>query len=297
MPATVRQQFFSSDFLAQLERLSLVSRRPFRGRVKGERRSPRKGQSVEFSDYRAYGVGDDLRYVDWNVYARLRVPYVKEFEPEEDLEVALFLDASPSMAFGSPQKLGYAREAAAALAYVALRRLESVRVVPVGSSATPRSFHGSADVARAFRFLAGIAAEPDAGPIESRTFRAAASGSRARGLAVVLSDFYDERLAEQAILFLSHRRYRVFAIHVVAPEEIAPRLEGRVRLRDSETGLEMPLDSSAALLRSYRAAFARHCDAIERVCRRREAGYARLVTSDPFETALVRLVKTRHLLR
>ena len=85
MPVSARQNVFSPEFLAQLERLSIASRRSFRGRVKGERRSPRKGQSVEFSDYRAYGVGDDLRYVDWNIYGRTDRLHVKLFVDEEDL--------------------------------------------------------------------------------------------------------------------------------------------------------------------------------------------------------------------
>src|SRR5256886_6943087 len=84
MPAP-RPAFFTSEFLAQLERLSLLSRRIFRGRVKGERRSLRRGHSVEFCDYRAYGVGDDLRYVDWNIYGRLDRLHVKLFVDEEDL--------------------------------------------------------------------------------------------------------------------------------------------------------------------------------------------------------------------
>jgi uncharacterized protein (DUF58 family) len=96
MPAT-RQAFFTSEFLAQLERLSLLSRRVFRGRVKGERRSLRRGHSVEFCDYRAYGVGDDLRYVDWNIYGRLDRLHVKLFVDEEDLCLHLIVDASASM--------------------------------------------------------------------------------------------------------------------------------------------------------------------------------------------------------
>ena len=109
--ATARagHELLSADFLTQLERLTLLSRRSFRGRVKGERRSPRKGISVEFSDYRPYGVGDDLRYVDWNIYARLDRLYLKLFVDEEDLCLHLLVDASASMGFGEPSKLDYAR--------------------------------------------------------------------------------------------------------------------------------------------------------------------------------------------
>src|SRR5262247_4208566 len=98
--ATTRDAFFTSEFLAQLERLSLLSRRIFRGRVKGERRSLRRGHSVEFCDYRAYGAGDDLRYVDWNIYGRLDRLYVKLFVDEEDLCLNLLVDGSGSMGFG-----------------------------------------------------------------------------------------------------------------------------------------------------------------------------------------------------
>src|SRR5436189_5846810 len=119
MPAT-RPAPFSSEFLAQLERLTLLSRRTFRGRVRGERRSPRKGHSVEFCDYRAYGVGDDLRYVDWNVYGRLDRLRVKLFVDEEDLCLHLLVDASRSMDFRRPTKLAYAIRLAAALGFVRL---------------------------------------------------------------------------------------------------------------------------------------------------------------------------------
>src|SRR5881409_3037760 len=127
MPTT-RPAPFTPDCLAQLERLALASRRTFRGRVRGERRSPRKGQSVEFSDYRPYGIGDDLRYVDWNIFGRLDRLHVKLFVDEEDLCLHLVVDASASMAFGSPRKLDYAARAAAALGFVGLVNLERVGV-------------------------------------------------------------------------------------------------------------------------------------------------------------------------
>src|SRR5437773_11687850 len=131
MPAT-RPALFSSEFLAQLERLALLSRRTFRGRVRGERRSPRRGHSVEFCDYRAYGVGDDLRYVDWNIYGRLDRLYLKLFVDEEDLCLHLLLDASASMDFGERSKLEYSARLAAALGFVGLVNLERVGVGVLG---------------------------------------------------------------------------------------------------------------------------------------------------------------------
>src|SRR5215467_3431961 len=122
--ATRGQDLLSPEFLLQLERLALLSRRAFRGRVQGERRSPRKGMSVEFSDYRPYGVGDDLRYVDWNIYARLDRLYVKLFVDEEDLCLHVLLDASASMGWGEPSKLLYGARLAAALGFIGLVNLE-----------------------------------------------------------------------------------------------------------------------------------------------------------------------------
>src|SRR5438034_7144171 len=140
MPTT-RSAPFSSEFLAQLERLALLSRRTFRGRVRGERRSPRRGHSVEFCDYRAYGVGDDLRYVDWNIYGRLDRLHVKLFVDEEDLCLHLLIDASASMGFGVPSKLEYGTRVAAALGFVGLVSHQRVGVgilrAPAGDGRPP----------------------------------------------------------------------------------------------------------------------------------------------------------------
>src|SRR5437773_10969010 len=127
MPTT-RPAPFSSEFLAQLERLALLSRRVFRGRVRGERRSPRRGHSVEFCDYRAYGVGDDLRYVDRNIYGRPDSLHIKLVFDEEALCLRLIVDASASMSFGTPSKLQCAALIAAALGFVGLVNLERVGV-------------------------------------------------------------------------------------------------------------------------------------------------------------------------
>src|SRR4051812_36228267 len=119
-PINTSTALLSPELMPQLERLELVSRKIFRGRLKGERRSTRKGQSVEFADFRNYVPGDDLRFIDWNTYAPLDRLFLKLFFEEEDLHFYALLDASPSMAFGTPSKFDYARQLAAALAFVGL---------------------------------------------------------------------------------------------------------------------------------------------------------------------------------
>ena len=108
------------DFLHKLEQLELVSRRIIVGRMKGERKSRRRGSSVEFAEHRNYTVGDDLRHIDWNVYGRLDKLFLKLFLEEEDLHVYTLLDTSLSMNFGTPTKLHYGKQVAAALAFIGL---------------------------------------------------------------------------------------------------------------------------------------------------------------------------------
>src|SRR3972149_2890667 len=112
----------SPELIARLEKMELISRKIFRGRMKGERRSPRKGQSVEFADFRNYVPGDDLRFVDWNTYARLEKLFLKMFLEEEDLHFYALIDASTSMDFGEPTKFKYAVQLAAALGFIGLCR-------------------------------------------------------------------------------------------------------------------------------------------------------------------------------
>src|SRR5271155_3061302 len=126
MPETTTPTLLEPQFLARLEQLELVSRKIFLGRMKGERRSKRKGQSVEFADYRNYVVGDDLRFLDWNLYARLDRLFLRLFMEEEDLHFYVLLDNSLSMDFGSPPKLHYAKQIAAALGFIGLVNLDRV---------------------------------------------------------------------------------------------------------------------------------------------------------------------------
>src|SRR6476469_2436228 len=133
MPA-VESPLLPPTLLAQLERLELVSRKVFRGRMKGERKSRRKGQSVEFADFRNYVPGDDLRFIDWNLFARLDRLFLKLFLEEEDLHFYCLVDASRSMGFGEPSKLQFSKQLAAALGFIGLCRADRVKIEALGSS-------------------------------------------------------------------------------------------------------------------------------------------------------------------
>ena len=292
MPAT-RQAFFTSEFLAQLERLSLLSRRIFRGRVKGERRSLRRGHSVEFCDYRAYGVGDDLRYVDWNIYGRLDRLHVKLFVDEEDLCLHLIVDASASMNFGSPTKLDSARRIAAALGFVGLVNLERVGVgalrdrVAEGWPPT----RGRNQVPNLLDFLDRV--EPSGGTSLNEGLANYAARSRQSGLAVILSDLLDPAGYESGVRALLERRFDVHLVHVLSPEEMNPELVGDLRLVDSETGEMRELSMDGDAVRAYRERLRQFLDRAETFCRTKEIGYHRIASDAPIEEFVLAQLRGR----
>jgi uncharacterized protein (DUF58 family) len=285
------QEFFTPEFLARLERLSLVSRRPFRGRLTGERRSPRKGQSVEFFDYRPYGVGDDLRYVDWNVYARLDRLYLKLFVDEEDLCLHLLVDASASMGFGNPAKLDHAARLAAALGFIGLVGLERVGVAVVRERMAEgfNPSRGRSQVLPLMNFLGRI----EAGGATSLNDGLAAYALRSReaGLAVLISDLMDPSGYERGLKALLERRFDVHVLHVLAPDEMNPGFGGDLRLLDAETSELRDLTLDGEALRGYHQRLREFLERAEQFCRGNEIAYHRVVTDTPVEEFMLRQLK------
>lgn len=284
-------ELLSTDFLVQLERLTLLSRRSFRGRVKGERRSPRKGISVEFSDYRPYGRGDDLRYVDWNIYGRLDRLYVKLFVDEEDLCLHLLLDASASMGFGEPSKLAYAARLAAALGFVGLVNHERVGVGTLRDRLAEgwAPARGRTQAIPLMDFLGRLRS----GGATSLDESLATYALRAReaGLAVLVSDLLDPGGYERGLKALIERRFDVHVIHLLGAEEMSPTFGGDLRLLDSETGEERDLTLDGEALRGYRQRLHDFLECAEGFCRANEISYHRVVTDTPVEEFMLRQLK------
>ena len=291
--AGARQTFFSPEFLAQLERLSLLSRRTFRGSVRGERRSPRRGHSVEFADYRAYGVGDDLRYVDWNIYGRLDRLHVKLFVDEEDLCLHLLVDASASMDFGTPCKLDYAVRVAAALGFVGLVSHERVGLGVLRERVTEGwpPARGRNQVVPLLDFLADVT---PGGPTRL-TDALANYALRARepGLAVIVSDLLDPQGIDAGVRALLERRFDVHLVHVLDPVELNPDLAGDLRLYDAETGEARDVTVDGETLRAYRERLASFLERVESFCRSHEVGYHRVSTETPVEEFVVAQLRGR----
>jgi uncharacterized protein (DUF58 family) len=282
-----RTDLFNEDFLRRLEHLRFATRRPVSGHLRGVHRSRRTGSGMVFSDYRPYTPGDDTRNLDWGIYLRLDRLILRLFEEEADLPVYLFVDASASMGFGEPSKFDFARRVAAAFAYLALLDHDRVSVVAWADGIAHELpvRRGTAQSWPVFRFLQGLA--PAGGTSLQVALRSYFGGRRPRGLVVLLSDFLDADGFVPAANFLRQFRHEVFAMQVLAPQEVRPELPEDVVLVDAETGAADTVHVTPALIAAYREAQDAHCREIEAVCRRGGWTYLRARTDAPFEELML----------
>lgn len=275
-------------FLERLERLRLVARRRVRGSV-GERRSRAVGQGVEFSDHRAYQVGDDWRYVDWNIYARLDRLFVKLFEKEEDTDVHLLLDASASMRFGSPSKLDYAKRLAAALGYVALANGDRVGAAAVHGAAVrtlpPRRGRSHA------RHLFGFLESEQAHGSTDLDGAARAFLPRRRGLVVAVGDLLDPRGFQAFLQRLRHAGLDVFVVHVLSEEDLVPPAAGELRVVDAETGEAVEVTVDVRWVEEFVAQRDAFLEGARQFCARHGLAYVRATTAVPVEELVLRYLR------
>jgi uncharacterized protein (DUF58 family) len=280
---------FDAGFLKTLEALNLLARRMLRGDNRAERRTPRKGASIEFADYRRYAPGDEIRYIDWNVYARHGSLFIKEFSAEENVHAMILLDTSRSMEFGG--KFQAARELAAALGYIGLVNYDSVSLYTFGRELRPvhRFMRGKG---RIFDLLAALEALPTEGATDMRAaFQAALPRLRGRSLVLLITDFYDLDGYASAIRSLLAQKFAVHLIHLVARAEVAPAERGRINLLDLETGREKDVTLLPRTVEAYRRRFGQFCDTLEEFARGHELAYARVLADDSLDRRVVDVLK------
>jgi uncharacterized protein (DUF58 family) len=282
------ESLLEPGFVRKLEALSLVSKRIFPGRSQGERRSPRRGASVEFAEFREYAFGDDLRYVDWKAYGRLDRLYVKQFIDEEDLNLHLLLDTSQSMGFGEPvTKSLFAARAAAALGYLALSEFDRVSLVSYSNvlKETLPHMRGKSSVPNMLRFLqrgVEVSGQSNAGKAISRY----ASTARNIGVAIVFTDGYDDSLKD-GLRALTGHGFQSVVIHILGEDELSPDLAGDFLFEDSETGETRDISASPYLLGLYDARLKEFCTTVERDCKRYNASYVRISTATPVQDVIL----------
>ncbi len=285
------------EFLAKVGRLDIVSRKILQGRVKGEKRSKRRGQSVEFADHRQYAPGDDLRFLDWSIYARLDRLMIKLFQEEEDLHVYLLVDASGSMDYGRPNKFRYAQRVVAALAYIGLVNMNRVGIGTFSSQLDRvlRPERGRRNLRKVLTFL-------EQTPCGGRTDLGAACKRFAqehsrRGVVILVSDFLDRGGYEDAVRFFVARRMDVFCLQILSPQELDPPLAGDLKLIDVEDGDETEVTVSGPLLEAYQRNLASFLAGLREFCHKRGARYLSASTAMPFDRLVIEQLRLHGVLR
>lgn len=288
------EPLFDSTFLRKLDRLALLTKRAMAGDMQGERRSPRRGASVEFADFRPYTPGDDIRQIDWNLYARMERFFLKLFVAEEELTIHMLIDTSLSMNWGEPNKLHYARRVAGAFGYVSLSSLDRITVTAsMGAQQLP-GVRGKRGAIPLFTFLQQLT--PSGGGDLAATCHRYSQTARTAGPLLLCSDLLDPNW-EEALRVLSSRSFEITLLHVLAPQEVDPQIDGDFRLIDSEGGTTVEITADLDVLRRYRQNFAAWQAEIESFCNGRGITYLFVDTSTSVEDFMLSHMRKRGVFR
>jgi len=292
----MQNTLLSPELLRRLEQFQLLARRRSKSTAKGERSSRARGQSVEFADYRNYAAGDDLRYLDWNLYGRLERLFLKLYEEERELPVHIFLDCSESMSFGEPRKFDFARQVAAAIGYVALCGFDRVTVTPFPDCPAEAAYRGALRSVRgrksAMDFFENLSHLTASSPADFNTaLRRSALETRRIGLAMVLSDFLDPAGYEPGLNALVGRGFQLHAVQILAPEELAPATFGDLRLVDCETGGTQEVTFGRYRLKAYQLAVGNYCQRLREFCAARGIAFFSVSSASPLEQLLLKQLR------
>jgi uncharacterized protein (DUF58 family) len=276
------------EFLRRLARLKLETRMILGGVMKGEKRSRKHGTSVEFADYRDYHLGDDLRYLDWNIYARLGRFFLKLFHEEEDLTVHIVVDLSASMSAGEPSKALYAKQLAAALSYIALTNMDRISVTTFTSDlgACTQLLRGRGHLATVIDTLNG--ALPGEKTDFEKSFKTFSLRHRSRGLVFVISDFIDPLHLEEGLKRLVYGKHDVLLLQVLDHAEIEPDIRGDWALTDAETGEIVEVSVSPRLIADYKRRITAYLNDFRELARKLRIGYVLTTTDIPVEEFILK---------
>jgi uncharacterized protein (DUF58 family) len=277
----------SNRDLDRMARLRLNVSRRFTNRARGEHLAAKGGASTEFCDYRDYAPGDDVRFVDWNIFARIQRPYLKQFHHEEEMHVALLVDASQSMLFEG--KLALAKRLAAALGVIGLRGSEKVGAYGLGAGDRLSPKRGRAAQGQLFRYLEDITGG-GATPVD-RGIEIFLRQHRGRGLAVVISDFLTEGDIQRAFNLLHNAGLQIFAVQILGPSELDPEITGDLRFVDCETTGHLDISAAGDLLPLYHEYRLAHEARISALCQQRSGKFLSISSAETLEHVLFGLMR------
>lgn len=285
------------NFMNRLDSLDVMSRKILQGKLQGERRSKRRGQSVEFADHRPYVAGDDLRFVDWNIYGRLEQLFLKLFIEEQDLTVHIVADVSASMTLGEPSKELFIKKLTAALGYVSLVNNNRVTIsfFADGIKGQLANMRGRNYLHKMAEYLLTTECE---GPSHfDNSCRQLAAGRIGSGVMIVLSDFLFKEGYDSGLRRLIGRQYDLYAIQVLSAQELSPRFTGDLKLLDIEDADAAEITVSSALLKYYKRNLTAYCNELKDFCRHRGAVYVLANSADSVESLVLNYLRRIQLLR
>lgn len=279
----MNEQIFTTEFMSKLEKLSIYTKNTAIYGSSGSRKSKAKGMSVEFTDYRKYVPSDDFRKIDWNAYGKFKKLYIKLFMEEKEAVFNIFIDNSKSMAFNNKNKITL--QLAAAFSYIALNNLDKVLVNPIISYENSNIFlgQGKKSFMKYINFLENIKFDKQ----ESVFHKLKKVNYGGNGISIILSDLFVRDDIEDIIKFLTYNKQQILVLHVLSPEEITPKIDGRLKLVDSETGNEKNLIMTPNLYRKYNKKLDEFCTHINDVCHKYGAYYMRVNSSETVEKIIL----------
>lgn len=291
MPIQDVNELFDAEFRRQLESLRLLSRRLVNGRQRAERRSAKRGSSVEFAEYRRFTAGDDWRNIDWNAYARWRQLVLKLFVEEEDLHVHLLLDCTLSMDWGDPNKFDTARRLIAGLAYLALANLDRAGVVPMGNADYPlwRPSRGRGKFLALLRHMAACGVDGSTTSL-AEAVRAWTNTRPRRGLAILVSDLWGQDQADacKALDHLRHGRHEIAVLQILHPDETHIDDRGDFELVDRETGKARKVVVDATVRKTFRKRVKEYEETLAHYCNRHGIAFLQAESTTPVPDILKR---------
>lgn len=281
------ERLFDSTFYAKLNTLKLSSKLKLNAGMSGNRKSTAKGNSVEFSDFREYMLGDDIRRIDWNAYGRMDKLFVKLFMEEKEGLFHIMLDCSKSMEYGEKKKSVLARRIAAALSYLILNQLDRVYLTTIKENEV-RSGKGMTG-RQSFQ---KILMELERVTFEGKTDLKKGILSKSypsKGVVIIISDFFDQKTEqlEEMVKYLTYKKQEVVMIQTLAMEEVNPELEGTLRMIDLETRQEERITMNQKVLKQYEKTLQRFQHNLEQTAKKYQAQYLCMTTEDPLEKLLL----------
>ncbi|MCI8408825.1 MAG: DUF58 domain-containing protein [Lachnospiraceae bacterium] len=291
----MEEKLFDGAFFSKLATLRMSSKMKMTTGMSGGRKSSMKGNSVEFSDFREYILGDDIRKIDWNAYGRMDRLFIKLFQEEKEGIFRIFIDGSKSMDYGEKKKSVLARRIAGMLSYIVLNNLDRVYLTKLGSESlqSGKGMTGRQSFQKILLALENMTFDGNSSLYEGIQ-KCKISG---RGTTILISDFFNEEELEPMLRYLVYQKQEIILIHTMAAEEIAPDLEGHLNLIDMETKKDLRVSMSGSVLKKYQKTLHTFCDRLNELSRKYQAHYMFVSTEDALDKFIFEGIRSGQLER